>query len=255
MSTNRRFNSNRRRCRMMDPILSREIYESRSALPRLVDIINWAQNGDADEQLYFSRFGFSTLEIPEDCPHILARKEELEGRFNDRYLFRRISQETMPRWQFRLQVRMDAIARRYERAYALYEQYQQQMDNDMIEGEVEVKQGVKSRLSGKDSTSSATTESASGNSTDKVIDTPDSAINASDDYADSLSKSNSSSARNASGSGETEYGRQDDVDLTTTKTYTGKQIMENINLSIQSWFDIDTALIGEFENLFLNIFE
>lgn len=239
----------------MNPTLSREMYESRTDLPRLVDIINWQDNGTEMEQEYFRRFGFARLTIPEDCPHIIARRDELDRRFKDRYLFRRIAQETMPRWQFRMQVRMDAVARRYERAYALYEQYQYQMDNDMIEGETEVIKGIRSRLSGKDASSSNGTENSTGNSVGKVIDTPDSIVNDSDNYADSMSRNTSNASRNVSNGSETQYGRQDDVDMTTAKTYTGKQIMENINLSIQSWFDIDTALIGEFENMFINVFE
>lgn len=232
-----------------------ELFEDRHDLPRLGDIINFRENGTPDEQLYFGRFGFDQLVIPEDCPHIIAKMPTLTTRFNDMYFYRRIAQETMPRWQMRMQVRCDAIVHRYERAYALYEEYQQRMDDDMIEGERETVTGTRSALSGVDETTSSTSGESSSNDVTKVVDTPDSAVNDNENYADAYTKNTSEGNSENNGVSAIEYGRKDDVDMQSFKEYVGRQIMQNVNLSIESWMDIDTAFIGEFKNMFINIWD
>lgn len=219
-----------------------EMNESREWLPRLIDIIHFAEEGDPDERLYFSRFGFDKLVIPDDCVHVRARFDELTMRFNERYEFRRLGQETMPRWQVRLQNRMDSIVRKYERAYELYEDFATDIHDDVLEGEKEVLSGADVRT--------VNSEGASHNSgTTKVIDTPDSRVNENDNYADAYTK-NASDATNTDNATDTvDYGR------VRTKTYTGKMVIENINMSIDSWRDLDTALVGEFEDMFMNVFE
>lgn len=222
--------------------LQMEMNESREWLPRLIDIINFAQNGDADERLYFSRFGFGQLVIPDDCVRVLARKDDLEERFNERYMFRRLGQETMPRWQVRLQNRMDSIVRKYERAYQLYADYTAEIHDDVIEGEKETLSGADNRVANSNGTT--TTQNTS-----KSIDTPDSAVNDSDDYADAVRKSQGSNSTVSSGTDTVNYGRV----RTTIKT--GTLVLDNINASIDSWRDLDTAFVSEFENMFMNVFE
>ena len=144
--------------------------------------------------------------MPEDVPTVLERMPILTQRFNDRYAHRRVNSETLVRWQVRLQKKMDEIAFKYERAYVLYDMYYDTM-NEVITGTI-----VSSRYA------------------NKSINTPDAAVNASDDYADSLGK------------GEAE-----------TYTRADGQTVEDVLRNIDAWRDLDTAFVAEFENLFLNI--
>ena len=232
-------------------VLEWEMEESRSALPRLVDIIHFSTEGTPDEQLYFSRFGFDQVVIRGDCPRVADRMPELTMLFNERYLYRRIAQETMPRWQVRLQTRMDSIVKRYERAYELYGLYAEELMEDVLPGEVETIKGVKSKLSGHD-----TVISESEDETDvkgHVADTPDIEINESDRYAGMVS------AEGSKGKGKTttgtDYGRTDDTDMTRKRTIMGGELLGGLNDSIDGWRDLDIRFIGEFEDMFLTVFD
>ena len=135
-------------------------------LPTLQDIE--VRKDDPELADYYQRFGFGTLEIPDDCTHVIARKDRLKELFNERYAFRMINQETLERWQIRLQTKLDRIVRVYERAYALYEKYDAEMMDDMLGGEKITRD-----------------TSADGSQ----VNTPDYATNASENYADNRSRS------------------------------------------------------------------
>lgn len=67
-----------------------------------------------------------------------------------------------------------------------------------------------------------------------VANTPDYAVNENDQYADSRTRTK--------------------VDETVTTDRKGSDLIDSINTGFRDWVDIDQALIGEFENNFLNVF-
>lgn len=202
-------------------------------LPELIDIEAKKSGPEGD---YYSRFGWENLEVPADCPNVTTRMRELKVRFDERYANRMLNAETLERWQIRLQNRFDEKVHIYERAYELYGRYEQDMLSDVMQGEKTVVTGT--NIAGGSDTSTANTRN-------RNIDTPDEAVNADEDYASSLSDGTSS--------GTTTYGRTDSVNSTTTKTMTGRALVEGINDAIYSWRDLDTEFVKEFENNFLNV--
>lgn len=206
-------------------------------MPTLMELEYLKEHGTQEEQEYYSQFGWDQLVVSAECPAITAKWSNLETRFMERYGARLLNTETLERWQVRLQNKLDEIQFRYERAYRLYTEYAEDMDNDILESEV-TQVNATNQASGMDSTT--------GNSSTKNIDTPDSAINDDDDYADSLSKSQSG--------GSTTYGRKDTMGSTTTREMHGNSVIDNIHASIDKYRDIDTEFVKEFENLFLNVF-
>ena len=199
-------------------------------LPELIDVEAMKTGTDGS---YYSRFGWENLEVPEDCPIVASRMDTLKIRFDERYANRMLNSETLERWQVRLQNRFDEKVHVYERAYALYEKYEQDMMDDVVQGEKTVVSGTNTQ-GGSDSS-----EVESRN-----IDTPDEIVNANDNYASSLSKNK----------GKTTYGRTDTVDSTTTRTIMGRALVDGINDAIYSWRDLDTEFVKEFENNFLNVY-
>lgn len=193
-----------------------------------------------DVQMKYPTFGWQSLVVDEDCPTVLSRMAILQTRFEERYANRMISSETLQRWQVRLQNRFDEVVRKYERAYGLYSRYQEDMDADVLPGETYTENE-------KIENSAEQGGSDSSESENRNIDTPDSIINQNPNYADSLTDGKSTVT----------YGRTDKGnstrDLTRTRTLTGQDLMLNINGSIDGWRDIDTSFVGEFENLFMNI--
>lgn len=239
-------------------------YADEAWMPTLLDIERFKAEGDPDQKAYFGQFGFDQLEIPDADVNIKARAEKLNIRFIARYGTRMIGQETMEIWQVRLQERFDAVSDKYERAYTLYEKYKDQMMNDALPGiTTTVKGSVKG--SGTDSTSNSGTDTNTMSGTDttkataKHSDTPDSAINTSDNFAGTLDKDDSSitygkkDSRSISGTTSVNYGKVDTTDMETKQIYTGGTIMDGVNKTINGWRDIDTDFIAEFEDLFLNI--
>lgn len=200
-------------------------------LPQLVEIETW--KADSDDPDYWKQFGWENLEVPDDCPTVAGRMDQLKMRFDERYAYRMLNSETMERWQVRLQNRFDENVRRYERAYTMYSRYETDMMDDVLEGErivteSSVKQG------GSDSTDTTT----------RNIDTPDEAVNQDENYASNLSHVN----------GKVTYGRSDTGRTETVRTVTGKSLVDSVNDSMDRWRDVDTGFVKEFENLFLNIF-
>lgn len=207
-------------------------------IPKLVDIEYWkAQDDNLSKQSYFSQFGWDALEYDSQAyEYIHSRWTVLTQRFNQRYYNRMIGAESMERWQNRLQNKFDEVADKYERAYTLYDQYMDALYEGVITGEKETITGT-TQASGSDTVTSA--------GTDKDWDTPDSAVNQSASYADRV--------RSTSNNGSTTYGKLDTVSSARQKILTG-DVVGDLNNSIESWKDIDTQFIKEFESLFLNIF-
>ena len=135
-------------------------------LPTLQDIE--VRKNDVDVGDYYRRFGWENLVVPDDCPHITSRMPYLKPLFEQKYGFRMVNQESLERWQIKLQAKFDEIVHIYERAYTLYEKYEQEMLDDMLGGE-------------------KITRSTKGDS--QQINTPDYTTNASEDYADNRSRS------------------------------------------------------------------
>lgn len=136
-------------------------------LPTLQDIE--VRKTDPEHADYYQRFGWDNLVVPDDCPHVTARMNDLKVFFEQRYGFRMVNKESLERWQIGLQAKFDEVVHIYERAYILYEKYEQEMLDDMLGGE-------------------KITRDTLGDS--QQINTPDYATNASQDYADNRSRSN-----------------------------------------------------------------
>ena len=195
-------------------------------LPTLQDI---EQRKHDDPFGYYSKFGWDQLEVPDSAVHVKARMSQLKTLFDERYGFRMVNQETLERWQIGLQRRFDELVNVYERAYTLYEMYDQDLLDDAASGELREWQR-----------SYASTESSEG--VTSKVDTPDSVINKSGDYADS---------RQSSTGGGSSSGTDT---VTERKISTGDALIDSVNESYRKWRDIDAAFVREFENNFLNMF-
>ena len=216
-------------------------------MPKLIDIEYYKNQTDIPEKAeYFSQFGFDQLdygpfdendEYAGSFPHIADRWQTLVQRFNQRYYYRMLGIETMEHWQNNLQERFDAMAPRYELAYTLFEEHGDKIVEDVIAGESETVSGS-NQASGSDSNTSS--------SLNKTWDTPDTAINAQESYADAVSQ--------GSGSGSVTYGKKDTYGSTRTKLITGDGILKSINTTIRDYQDIDTMFINEFSDLFLSVY-
>lgn len=229
-------------------------------LPTYIDLVKRKEDGDAEYQ----NVGFDALDVDASLENIDDRWEILEERFTERYAFRRISAETLNRWQVRLQNRFDEIADRYERAYALYAENAEAMLDDILPGWKEIMDRT-DKDSGTDTNTRTGSRELAYTGTDKNVrrsaDTPDSSTNASDMYADRRDES----TRSFTDRKDTEtfnqlkdallHGKTTDIDYTLTKTETGAQIIDAVNEAIGKWKDLDTQFVAEFENLFLNIFD
>lgn len=204
--------------------------------PRYIDVLHYRQSEDDEEAEYWSQFGFDKLTVPQTATYVNSGWERLTRRFNQRYYFRRIGNETMERWQIRLQNRFDEIVDEMDRAYKLY------ATTEQID---EVVAGTKTTYG---HTRTSTSASLSGGSNEvKNINTPDSEVNSNPDYADALTKAQSSSSSNSNASeGMTGSDRAEVL---------GPEVLAGVNKSIRDWTDIDTLFIEQFENLFLNIFD
>lgn len=212
-------------------------------LPTLVEVLRLKDQDPSDPDL---QVGWDALYVPDTCPLVQARMAVLKERFDERYAFRMLSAETTLRWQVRLQNRFDSVLERYERAYRIVTE---RTDLDSIGELTVVKTSGTDTNGGQDTRSSS--NSSSSSSQDRLTDTPDTTINDSDSYASSTSKGSSSSS--STGEGTTKYGRTFATDRTTS-TERLYDVSKGVMSSIRGWTDVDTLFVGEFENLFLNIF-
>ena len=196
-------------------------------LPKLCDVEYFKVN--SEDPVYWQKFGWEALDVPGECAFVIDRMDQLKIRFDERYANRMLNSETMERWQIRLQNRFDEVVKRYNRLYELYQRYDQDMKDDIIEGEKTV-------------THAASSAGGTDSSTGRNIDTPDENVNDISGYAGSRSTS------------ETNYGRTDTTDATVERILTGLRVVDSVNTSCQNWLDIDTEFVKEFENCFLNVF-
>ena len=217
--------------------------------PTLHDILYKAQYGTADEKTYYSKFGLDQVAIPEDCVKLSEVMSRAVVMFNERYALRMINRETLETWQMGLQSKFDAIAYRYERAFKLYSENAEEMSN-VMEKKITTRSAT-SENSGSDTTTYGRKDTFAG--TVKNIDTPDSAVNANSDYADTLTKNDNSSQ--ASGTDTLTHGLKNTITDTVTETKEPEGgIVEATNRSIDAWRDLTAEFVKEFENNFLNVF-
>lgn len=212
--------------------------------------VTTADSGPTEKgYLYYDRFGLDRVEIPADCPRLTAVMPRAVTMFNERYAYRMLNSETLEQWQTRLQHVADLNVYRYERALTLYATNAEELAN-VLEKKVTVRD-YESRNSGSDSTTYGRKDTFAGSV--KNIDTPDSAINASDDYADSLTKSDNSNT--ASGTDTLTHGLKNEIDDTVTETREPEGgFVPALNDSIDAYRDITADFVREFENNFLNVF-
>ena len=201
-----------------------------------IEILNKRQSTDPEEATFYNTYGFDKLTKPSstDAPYINARWNTLVSRFNNRYDYRRVGQETMQRWQRRLQNRFDEVVDEMERAYKLY------ATTTAID---DVVAGTKTTYAS--GYSNGSTSSGSSTATGKSINTPDSAVNEDDDYADALTKDTSSNSSTSSSNNSHTGNDRTEV--------LGPDVLAGVNRSIDDWEDLDTKFIKFFENNFLNI--
>lgn len=220
--------------------------------PTYLDVEHRRQDGDPQYQ----NVGFTALVFPAGASHLTSHRTTLEERFFERYAMRRLNEETLERWQVRLQNRLDEIADRYDRAYGIYTTYASQMDNDILEGWKDTASGSDTKnYNGSEALEMSGTEKVSD--TGSTVDTPDAAINSSDNYADAVRKNDSERSFTNRKDTRSFTGRNDKTDYgkVITRVLTGNSILDNVNYSIEHWMDIDTLFVKEFENLFLNVFD
>ena len=212
--------------------------------------ITIADNGPTEKgYLYYDKFGFDRVEIPVDCTRLNAIMSRAVQIFNERYAYRMLNSETLEQWQMRLQHTADLNVYRYERALELYAANAEEMSN-VLEKKV-TERDATSQNSGSDSTTYGRKDTFEGSV--RNIDTPDTAINASDDYADALTKSDNSNT--ASGTDTLTHGLKNTIKdkVTETKEPVGG-IVRATNDSIDAYRDIVADFVREFENNFMNVF-
>lgn len=233
-------------------------------IPTLIELEHQKSLEPDDSAVDWSKFGWEALEVPVDAPHVAARMDKLGELFLERFANRMLNSETLERWQVRLQHTMDRIAPVYERAYALYEKHAQALQDGALPGrttttESDLRAGgsdVRAE-SGTDETSRTGADTVGGKT--KTSDTPDSAISESDDYAGTIevredkTSYGSKVAFTRGGKTTTEYGRTDKGTVKVTETVDGEEMVRSLNANIDGWRNLDSALVAEFENNFLNL--
>ena len=199
-------------------------------LPTYADLI--VRQGDGQGPVTdYNRYGWNALVVPSDCPYVSNRMKQLNNRFEQRYCDRMIAYETWDLWQIKLQEMFDSVVYVYNRAYKLYEENSDAMDN-AVPGRTVVSNDH-SMAGGSDSRALKSKES----------DTPSSAINESDDFAGSIRKDETTDT----------YGRTDTRNSSMTEKVTGAGITDAVNQTIDDWRDLDTRFINEFQDLFAKV--
>lgn len=201
-------------------------------IPTLLDIEYRKSNNTPG----YAGIGLDGVVVSPEHTRMTAAWSRLVQRFNQRYAYRMINCETLERWQVRLQNRTDEIIDEYERAYRLYEEYADDMD-DPIDGWTD-------DMDTNDTNTG--TDRYTIQQTTRAADTPNGAINLTDNYGDAVTKQD--------GNNTTTYGRVLDRTVSSTRAFKGVKVLEDVIRSIKGWRDLDTMFVEEYENLFLNIF-
>lgn len=200
--------------------------------PKLVDVRYRGEHGDDKQKAYFGKFGIDRCVWSEAFRE--EDKQAVIGLFNSNFDYRMIGYETLEEWQSMLQNTLDIITPRYVRAFSMYND--PQLKVDML------------NVKRKRTTSIDTQNQASGTDKNKregkVISTPDTIINASDNYADSLSKDSS----------DTVYGRNDRRTGIITETDEPEGgIVQEVNDNIDRWRNLIHDMVLEFDRHFKQV--
>ena len=223
-------------------------------VPTLVDVEKGKTGADSE---YWSKFGWENLVVPEDCPITLGRMSILKVRFDERYANRMLNQETMERWQIRLQNRFDEVVHRYERAYRLYNQHSTKIDDGVLPGTLRELDGTYENTSDRSETSdSSGSNTSTSTGRNRTGESPDQKVNALSNYATVVADSSTeTTTTNTGGSkGSSTANTSGNTHTTDRSTVTGAVLMENLNGAIDGYRDIDTEFVKAFENNFMNIF-
>lgn len=202
----------------------------------------------------YSKYGWSALVVPSDCPLVSARMDTLATRFLERYGNRRLNQETLERWQIRLQNRFDELVHVMNRAYGMYsdnatafmgpEGTERTVSGTDTQSGTDSKKaggtdGVKLSGTDKDTTTTSEnigtsgtdentlsgTDSVQDSGTDSVVstrkhsDTPDSSINESDSWAGTYDKDTDATTHGKKET--TTYGKTDSRTVSSDTERTG----------------------------------
>lgn len=272
--------------------------------PKLIDIEYLAHNGTDSEKEYYSQFGIEQIDW-KNYSNIIQNKDEIIELFHGDYDNRMVGLETMELFQHRLQALYNRIAPKYDRAFKMYNDYADRLmedvgdivtrtlnenttDNTGIQGTEKVATGTTSDY-GAESKSSAsvndrndTNVNGDASAMSQMVDTPDSAVNASDigiaaGYAGTVQKD---SSENHSGTvSVTETGTQSESndnahtsvsgtsDTTTTenrsstgmrglveRTEHSTDLMEQISDNISGWRNLIAEFVYEFRGLFMGVY-
>ena len=271
-----------------------------SYMPKLIDIIGWQNSEDERTKTYYGKFGFRQLVVPSDCPNVSERFGTLCDLAEGRYAFREINRETMEQWQISLQSRFDAVVHTFEHSYAMQKKWQSVIDESLTkateilhsESKEDTKSDTRTDTSSESnetnrtdsredsSTTSGTdsrTENKSETSKKTFVDTPDSAVNETLQYADSIEKTESTGEGTSSGStsgtssGTSSGSSKDTSTGTSSGSSTGsskgtssgsatdiltdyRNLQSEMDKIIDGYRDIDILFVSKFENNFLNVF-
>lgn len=223
-----------------------------SYMPKLIDIIGWQNSTDEKTKTYYNKFGFRQLIVPSDCPNLTERFETLCDLAEARYAFREINRETMEQWQIALQYRFDEIAHTFEHSYALQKKWQSTIDESLTKATENIHNELKED-SVSTTGSDTRTESRSGTDKRTTVDTPDSVVNETLQYADSIEKTTSSNEGTSSGSSTgtskgTSSGTAEDI----LADY--RNLQDEMDKIMDGYRDLDILFVSKFENNFINIF-
>jgi len=197
-------------------------------------------------------YGFDALDFGGN-PAMAASRSRMKQIFDGRYAFRRISAETLPRWQTRLQAICDSNIARYERGMTMFANVSATED---LRASRTVSETTHTADSGTDTTTYGRTTATSGTTRDRSIDTPQSAINRSADYADSLQETTDAGTSTAGGSDSFTHGLQrDGLNSVTEHTQGEGGLMIATREAWRAWEDLCLLFVKEFENAFLNVFD
>lgn len=198
--------------------------------PKLVDILYKARHGSTEEQDYYSKFGLSAAEWDSTLTDLIQHRDNIVKLFEERFAFRMINRETLEQWQIRLQTVLDEEGPRADRAFRLYRLNKADIDSETGETERTTFDNLKDELGGTDRGKTSN------------VNTPDAVVNASDQYADSLSKSEST------------YGRTSTRTGSVLREKYAEGALQSVNTSIGVYRNLESDFVDRFEKLFMNIF-
>ena len=190
---------------------------------------------DGVERTLYTDFGLSRVVLPSSASTYLpAIWDRVCTRVNERYWKRYLAGETLEEWQVLLQTMTDELAPRYERAFRMYAANSEASEADIL--------ATMRTDYGTDGLTDEHTQTAKGTSKTTVRDTPDGEINASSNYAGTVTD------------GETDAGTTKSTRKgTVTVTQTGSDgVLGRVNENIRLWRDLETDLVKEYANAFMS---